>query len=220
MTFYEFKIYCEETFASGIPYLRWGQYCVNKLHEQKPAMGCGYIAGSKMDPYFDDGKIPAFWSWVEEHWDVELEKRNHGWYWWRGPNCFWEIMHFMGGEAWVVGSRKTISVDEINEGEWGPRIESPGTLPTAAATRQLAEAKVIKAALEEHRTRQIHNILNYCDDVSLKFLGLPDDGNAVKFGLAVRPHEDAFYKAKQAYVAALDELATICNVCDEKEKSK
>jgi len=48
--------------------LRYGQWYFNCLYSINPQLA-GRIAGTQVDPYHDDSRIPEFNKFVEEHWN-------------------------------------------------------------------------------------------------------------------------------------------------------
>lgn len=47
---------------------RKGQYASNLFHHCRPDLAI-LIAGTDVDPFYQDERLPAFYAWVKEHWD-------------------------------------------------------------------------------------------------------------------------------------------------------
>lgn len=53
----------------GHPYLRNGQIAYNELRSSERGKIAMAVMGSKIDPYYADSNLPAFWECVKEKWD-------------------------------------------------------------------------------------------------------------------------------------------------------
>lgn len=47
---------------------RWGQTLYNVLHIAHPNLTAYLLCDPDIDPYYDDGKVPAFLDWLERTW--------------------------------------------------------------------------------------------------------------------------------------------------------
>lgn len=54
---------------SEYPYWRRGQAAFNVLYRVRPDLGETIHTG-KLDPFHRDDRLPEFYEWVEENWDV------------------------------------------------------------------------------------------------------------------------------------------------------
>ena len=76
MNFQEFVSSSEVNFAKikrNYPNIRKGQFLLNHLHSVKPDLAnmLAFEPHNVNDPYYDDGKIPSFWTFVEQNWNQQ-----------------------------------------------------------------------------------------------------------------------------------------------------
>jgi hypothetical protein len=51
------------------PNWRVGQTAFNRLRIQRPDLAQQVFNNAELDPYYNDERLPAFYAWVEEHWE-------------------------------------------------------------------------------------------------------------------------------------------------------